>query len=183
MVYNANEQFVRMQINTPTNTVYKDSYTTHLGFDSIFYLNLTVHPAYVNIDTMTYYDRTCQYSTYQWVRQGTNGYPKHLYSVDQQRRIRPDEIPTDNPGIYTYIDSLQTENGCDSVYTLILQIDSAYNFHDTLKMCDDSYTIWENKIYVGSQCQESFSSTTMPIIYLTPQLNYLDTIVYKTKTN
>ena len=34
-------RFSRMSIDTPTNTVYKDSYITNLGFDSIFYLNLT----------------------------------------------------------------------------------------------------------------------------------------------
>lgn len=175
-------RFPRMSIDTPTNTVYKDSYITNLGFDSIFYLNLIVHPAYVNIDSMTIHARTCQYSTYDWIRKGTNGRPTRLYSVDKKKWIQPNEISTDTPGIYTYIDSLQTQNGCDSVYTLILQIDSAYNFHDTLKICNDSYTVWENKIYVGSQCVDSLPNSAMPIIHVSPQLNFLDTIVYQTKT-
>ena len=176
-------QFVRMQIDKPTSTVYKDSYVTNLGFDSIFYLDLTVHPAYEGIDSMTIHDRTCQHSTYQWIRRDANAYPARVFSIDKQQWVKAEDIPTDSPGVYTYVDSLLTIHGCDSVYTLILQIDSAYNFHDTLKICDNEYAIWENKIYVGSKFFDTLPNATMPVVHVTPQWNYLDTIVYKTKTN
>lgn len=168
---------IRMKINTPQTQVYRDEHQTYLGFDSIYYLNLTVYPAYVGVDTMTMYERTCQYSEYYWSRADVNG---QLYSLDKHQWIPAKEIPTEKPGLFTYIDSLQTSNGCDSVYTLVLHIDSTYVFTDTIDICNDGYAIWEDTIYVGTQFAGALPNDSMPVVTLSPQLHYFSDKLYYT---
>ena len=172
---------IRRIINNPETKIYTDVYTTVLGFDSIFYLDLTVYPAYVNIDSMTMNLSTCQYSDFHWVRENNNGYPTRLFSVNANRWIDADSIPTNRAGEFTYIDSLQTKYGCDSVWTLHLRVDSTYYLVDTLNICNDEYSIWERKLYVGSQCFDSlpnidsFGESIDSVIHVSPQLNFRDT--------
>ena len=167
---------IRMLISNPETKIYTDVYTTILGFDSIFYLDLTVHPAYVGVASMTMYQSTCQHSDYKWIRENNNGYPITLYNPDTKKWIDANEIPTDIPGHYTYIDSLTTEFGCDSVWTLHLRVDSTYLFNDTISMCDDQYVIWENKLYLGSLCADTILPTYDTLIHVQPQWDYRDTI-------
>lgn len=171
---------VRMKIEVPQTQIYVDHHKTTLGFDSIFYLNLTTYPAYVGIDSMTTYARVCQDSEYQWKR--PNGHPKRLYSMDENRWIDAADIPTNRQGVFTYKDSLYTINGCDSVYTLVLQIDSAYVFTDVIDICNNAYAIWEDTIYVGTQFTGVLPNDSMPVVTLAPQTNYLVDTLYKTIT-
>lgn len=173
---------VRMKIEVPQTQIYVDHHKTTLGFDSIFYLNLTAYPAYVGIDSMTTYARVCQDTEYEWKRPNANGHPKRLYSMDENRWINAADIPTNKQGVFTYKDSLYTINGCDSVYTLVLQIDSAYVFTDVIDICNDAYAIWEDTIYVGTQFTGVLPNDSMPVVTLAPQTNYLVDTLYKTIT-
>ena len=173
---------VRMKIEVPQTKIYTDQYKTALGFDSIFYLNLTTYPAYVGIDSMTMYARVCQDTEYLWVRPNANGHPKRLYSMDENKWIDAANIPTDRQGVFIYKDSLYTVNGCDSVYTLVLQVDSAYAFTDVIDICNDSFAIWEDTIYVGTQFTGVLPNDFMPVVTLSPQTNYLADTLYKTVT-
>ena len=81
--------------NYTTANTYTASYTSIHGCDSIYTLHLTVNPVYEFSESHT----ICSENTYNW--HGTD------YSVTG-----------------TYKDSLNTINGCDSIYTLILTVDS-----------------------------------------------------------
>ena len=104
-----------------SDSIYVDAYTTSLGFDSIFYLNLSVHPSYVDVPSMTVSVSTCQYSSYEWSRSGSP-VSTRLYSLTEGRWIPSHAIPTDVVGDFVYVDSLQTIHGCDSVWKLHLSI-------------------------------------------------------------
>ena len=171
---------VRMTIEHPQTMMYKDEHTTEMGFDSIFYLDLTVYPAYVGIDSMTISESTCLYSEYTWKRHNTDIPSQRLFSVAQQQWIDANHIPTDVVGTFTYIDSLKTKNGCDSVYTLILNIHEMYAITDTINICNDTFAIWQDTIYVGTQFTGQLPNDSMPVTTLAPQTNYYVNHTYKT---
>lgn len=175
------KEIERMVIDTPQTKVYQVDFITAMGFDSIFYLDLTVYPAYVKQDSMITYERTCQNSLYTWRRHGEALKSDSLYCITNMQWIDANEIPTDIVGTFTYIDSMTTIHGCDSIYTLILQIDEEFISRDTIHICNDTFVIWHDTIYVGTEYIGSFPDPTMEIIRLAPQI-YLDTIIYKTKT-
>ena len=126
---NGNE-IERMVIDTPQTKVYQVDFISAMGFDSIFYLDLTVYPSYVDIDSMTTYESTCQYSSYTWKRHNSPLQSNYIYSLKLNKWIHVDSIPTDKVGSFTYIDSLTTINACDSIYTLILHVDSEFIAND-----------------------------------------------------
>lgn len=170
---------VRMTIEHPQTMVYKDEHTTEMGFDSIFYLDLTVYPAYVEIDSMIIRESTCQYSEYTWKRHNTDIPSKELFSMDQQQWIDANHIPTDVVGTFIYIDSMTTINGCDSVYTLILDIQNTYAITDTIDICTDTFAIWQDTIYVGTKYTGQLPNDSMSVITLSPQTNYNVNRAYK----
>lgn len=170
---------VRMTIEHPKTMVYKDEHTTEMGFDSIFYLDLTVYPAYVEIDSMIIRESTCQYSEYTWKRHNTDIPSKELFSMDQQQWIDANHIPTDVVGTFIYIDSMTTINGCDSVYTLILDIQNTYAITDTIDICTDTFAIWQDTIYVGTKYTGQLPNDSMSVITLSPQTNYNVNRAYK----
>lgn len=170
---------VRMTIEHPQTMVYKDEHTTEMGFDSIFYLDLTVYPAYVEIDSMIIRESTCQYSEYTWKRHNTDIPSKELFSMDQQQWIDAHHIPTDVVGTFIYIDSMTTINGCDSVYTLILNIQNTYAITDTIDICTDTFAIWQDTIYVGTKYTGQLPNDSMSVITLSPQTNYNVNRAYK----
>ena len=50
------------------------------------------------------------------------------------------------PGVYTFSDSLQTQAGCDSVYTLTLTVQSiGYWFEETMNSCVNEEVEWHGK--------------------------------------
>lgn len=175
------KEIERMVIDTPRTKVYQVDFITSMGFDSIFYLDLTVYPAYVKQDSMITYERTCQNSLYTWSRHNEVIKSDSLYCVTNKRWIDANEIPTDIVGTFTYIDSMTTIHGCDSIYTLILQIDEEFVSRDTIHICNDTFAIWHDTIYVGTEYIGTFPDPTMEIIKLAPQ-TYRDTVIYKTET-
>ena len=50
------------------------------------------------------------------------------------------------PGVYTYADSLKTNAGCDSVYTLTLTVEAiGYVYEETLSACVNEENTWHGK--------------------------------------
>lgn len=176
------QEIVRMEILDPQDSIYMVSYKTSLGFDSIFYLDLTVLPAYEGVESMTTYVTTCQYSEYRWIRD-TTPCSKNLFCTTTNKWVTiADTIPTNEFGIFTYVDSLKTQVGCDSVWTLHLTIDPIYVDTISFDMCENDYIIWEHSIYKGIKYMGVLPNDTMPVVTLSPQLNYYDDTTYITTT-
>lgn len=103
-----------------TFTVY-DSLQSIYGKDSIYRLTLTVLPTY----TMPFEATIKMNESYTW-REKTY---EHL-----------------TPGAYTYVDSLKTKAGCDSVLTLTLTVEPiGYLFEETMSACRNEETSWHQK--------------------------------------
>lgn len=103
-----------------TFTVY-DSLQSVYGKDSIYRLTLTVLPTY----TMPLEATIKMNESYTW-REKTY---EHL-----------------TPGEYTYVDSLKTKAGCDSVLILTLTVEPiGYLFEETMSACRNEETSWHQK--------------------------------------
>lgn len=103
-----------------TFTVY-DSLQSIYGKDSIYRLTLTVLPTY----TMPAEATIKMNESYTW----RNKTYEHL-----------------TPGAYTYVDSLKTKAGCDSVLTLTLTVEPiGYLFEETMSACRNEETSWHQK--------------------------------------
>ena len=103
-----------------TFTVY-DSLQSIYGKDSIYRLTLTVLPTY----TMPFEATIKMNESYTW-RENTY---EHL-----------------TPGTYTYVDSLKTKVGCDSVLILTLIVEPiGYLFEETMSACRNEETSWHQK--------------------------------------
>lgn len=107
--------------------VYYDTVVTSSGCDSIFKLTLHHYPSYET-------------------------YTKKVASCGDIVLFKGDTIQTS--GVYT--DSLQTTCGCDSVYTLDIQLNKTYLFEEKVKICDHEVYIHRGKeitksgIYIDS---------------------------------
>ena len=149
--------------------LYYDSLrTAEFGFDSIYVLNLHNYPTY----RFEAYDTICQNSPYHW-----NGHTEseQFYSVEHQRWIHRDAMPTDVAGHFTYIDSLKTHepelhpdqnrhSGCDSIWTLHLYIPPTYHYYDTLNLCENDTVHWQGMLFGGNQYEaygKTYGSTAM----------------------
>ena len=98
-----------------------DSLKSVYGTDSVVALNLTVLPSYtIHAEATIPMD-----SSYTW-----------------REREYKDLVP----GVYTYADSLLTQNGCDSVYTLTLTVEAiGYSFAEEATACQNEVTEWHGK--------------------------------------
>jgi len=104
-----------------TGGTYTAAYTTVNGCDSIYTLNLTVHPTFEFSESHT----MCQGESYLW--HGSN------YTAGG-----------------TYTRNYSTINGCDSTYILNLTVHPAYGFFDMAEICQgDSYT-WHGSTFTTS---------------------------------
>lgn len=109
-----------------TFTVY-DSLQSIYGKDSIYRLTLTVLPTY----TMPAEATIKMNESYTW-REKTY---EHL-----------------TPGTYTYVDSLKTKAGCDSVLTLTLTVEPiGYLFEETMSACRNEEASWHQKALKTSE--------------------------------
>ena len=101
-----------------TSGVYTDSLQTVNGCDSTYQLTLTVNPTFSFSETMT----LCSDETpYSWHGQSLNA-----------------------TGVY--YDSLQTQNGCDSVYALTLTVNPSYHFQESESVCSSNLPyVWHNR--------------------------------------
>lgn len=109
-----------------TFTVY-DSLQSIYGKDSIYRLTLTVLPTY----TMPFEATIKMNESYTW----RNKTYEHL-----------------TPGAYTYVDSLKTKAGCDSVLILTLIVEPiGYLFEETMSACRNEETSWHQKALKTSE--------------------------------
>src|SRR5690606_13084972 len=143
--------------------VYYDSLQTSLGCDSVFELNLQIQPNIQNAQTI----HICQGDSV--LIQGNYQNNSGIYSDTSQSTLGCDSISitilivdtnynhSNNVeicqgdsifigGAYqnvggTYIDSLQTINGCDSVLVLNLQVVSLYQTNQFMEMCEGDSVI------------------------------------------
>ena len=131
------------------------SVPSSLGCDSAVRYNLTVYKTYYEEEPVT----ICQPlkgadSLYHWIGHDT------VWDVQNQRYIPADSIPTNVEGgkTYTYIDSLRTttctlcakeKGGCDSLFVLFLHIDSVYEFHERIVICENERVTWQGIRFTG----------------------------------
>lgn len=89
--------------------------TDSFGCDSVWTLHLYVDTVYAAAtDTAI-----CQNETFTW--------PRHEgHTLKDVHGNDVTDIPTDHIGTYTYTDSMQTIDGCDSIWTLRLRVDTVY---------------------------------------------------------
>ncbi|MBQ2438621.1 MAG: T9SS type A sorting domain-containing protein [Paludibacteraceae bacterium] len=118
--------------------IYYDSLISKYGCDSVYKLNLTVHPTYrkdiaANI---------CRGESYMF-----NG-----------RELK-------NSGVY--YDTLKTINGCDSIFRLALNVNPTYIFEDTITICDNEVYHFRGKQLnrPGIYCDSLIATTGCDSIY------------------
>ncbi|MFH2143679.1 MAG: PKD domain-containing protein [Bacteroidota bacterium] len=104
--------------NYSTTGSYYDSLFTQYGCDSIYVLNLTVHPVY----EFTVDEEICNGDTFTW-----HG---DTYSIQD-----------------TYYDSLFTQYGCDSIYILNLTVHPVYEFTVNEEICNGEIYTWQGDNY------------------------------------
>ena len=98
--------------------IYTDSLQTIHGCDSIWTLTLTVNPIFNVTDEAT----ICQGETYTW----------HNAAYTEAGQ---------------YIDTLQTLKGCDSICTLILTVNPAFDQTAEATICEGTTYSWHGKTY------------------------------------
>jgi hypothetical protein len=123
------------EIRDPEWEYYDMIYTDTDGCDSIYRYYLLIHPSYLFIDTIT----MCSSDS---VLLYDNVY------VGEQIEFSPDTYVEPYKAFYS--DTLQTINGCDSIYALYATIYPAYRHRDTITICDDESTTWRKHYYEGN---------------------------------
>lgn len=103
-------------VNAETSAIFE----TIAGCDSIYTLTYTVNPAYLFEDVA----ETCDNEPYVW-----NGHERVV-------------VPT-AAGYYQIYDSLQTINGCDSIWKLTLTVHPTYFMEEVAETCGNEPYVWE----------------------------------------
>jgi hypothetical protein len=160
---------------------YESVYSTVNGCDSIYTLNLEVHPVYAF--TENYF--LCEGETYTWhgtdyTEAGTyesvystiNGcdsiYTLNLavrpvYEFSENHSICEGETytwhGTDYTETGTYESIYSTINGCDSIYTLNLAVNPVYTFSENHSICEGETYTWHGTDYTEAGTYESVYST------------------------
>ena len=153
--------------------VYDDTLHTYKGCDSIFRLQLTVHPSYLAEEVRN----VCGSGPVEW--RGRKLYASGVYTdslktisgCDSVFRISLQLSPSyyfeeksleicgnegymwhgrllDRSGVY--FDSLKTIHGCDSVYRLQLTINPVFVKADTADLCDGGSYLWRGRLLSAS---------------------------------
>ena len=100
---------------------YKTTIPNTQGGDSLITLTLTVN------------------KTYAFSEEGT-------MKMNETHTWREKTYQNLTPGVYTFTDSLKTQAGCDSVYTLKLTVESiGYWFEETMNSCVNEEVEWHGK--------------------------------------
>jgi gliding motility-associated-like protein len=118
--------------------IYYDNLQTIYGCDSIYILNLAVHPVYEFV-TITV---LCEGSVFSW-------------------------RGNDYSALGTYIDSLTTVYSCDSVYILNLFVEPVYEFVTDAEICHGVVLFWRGMIYstAGTYSTSYYTSNYCDSIY------------------
>jgi hypothetical protein len=132
-----------------TAGTYNDNLLSQYGCDSVYVLNLTVHPTYEFTENAD----ICEGDDYLW--HGNN------YNLAG-----------------TYYDSLLTQHGCDSVYILNLNVHPHYEFVTDAEICDNQTYTWRGNDYsIAGTYYDSFLSQygcdSVYVLNLTVKPTYL----------
>lgn len=122
-----------------THKTYEQSFTTSLGYDSVFVLDLFRAPSY-NLDTLI---EICQVDegTFEWDdRKGRN-----IYNEQTGEEVSSLAIPIDTEGDFYYLDYLHTDSfGCDSTWRLHLHVYPYYHKDTAFSICQFEEFVWPN---------------------------------------
>jgi len=113
-----NETYSWRGFSLNTSGIYYDSLITQNGCDSVFILNLIVHPTYVTINEA----EVCDNEIYFW-------HGNTYYSTG------------------TYYDSLNTINGCDSIHVLNLIVHPTFEFSENAEICSNDNYLWRGNSF------------------------------------
>ena len=98
---------------------YTDSLLTVRGCDSVITVNLTVNPVYNASQT----ENVCQDQSYTWTG--------HSLTID-----------TLSAGTFYYYDTMYTQMGCDSTFSLALNVRPTYYSEASADICENASYIW-----------------------------------------
>ena len=158
---------------------------TAIGCDSVVQHRIQVYKTYLDEqEAFTCQPLEGQKPFYHWEDHDT------IWDVQRGKYITADSIPTNVPGgvVYTYIDSLRTSTcaqchkgrmGCDSLFVLHLRVDSVYEYHNELHICENERAEWQKKRYTGDKAPDMDSGDTLIFV---PGI-YHDTVQYETRNH
>ena len=162
--------------------VYYDEYTTTLGCDSIYQLNLTQNRTY----SFNQRDIICEGESFYWrgnaytqtgmywdSLQSTNGCDS-IYCLEltvakpfideEYITICDNEVYDWRGGVYksqgTYYDSLTTYLGCDSIYILHLTVKPTYLTKEYATICENEEYVWRGNSYNQSDMYYDYYTTS-----------------------
>ncbi len=98
-------------------------------------LTFTIYPSFYHHQ----YDTVCQdliAPTYTWT--DSTGATHDAVTISIART-----------GDYIYRDNLTTVNGCDSIWTLHLHVDTVYRFDESITMCSNETITWQKRTFNG----------------------------------
>ena len=156
------ETYTENGFNVSEEGKHQITYTSVSGCDSVVFLNLKVNPKYEFIETIT----TCfDALPYEWrgktieatgvyrdslttVNTGCDSiYVLDLSVVREERQTLNETICSDEKYFFkgeyltvpgTYVDTLPNRYGCDSIVTLNLTVNQAYNIRERVGICSGS---------------------------------------------
>lgn len=128
---NPNMTWMNDIVGTHRDTVYKQS--TH-QCDSTLYLKLNVYPVYQWESVGV----TCPDAPYHWVQGDLDTL---IYQT--------------NPGTQDYYIRETTSHGCDSVYHLLLTVNSVIVVPRNVTISDQDSVVWDNMVYAGTKYNKS----------------------------
>lgn len=136
---------------------------TACGCDEGVTHTVHVYPVYPNLTDPA--DTTCQAmgGSYIWKDHPRNGEtPRSIWmintSTNVRKKVTTDQIPTDIPGTYTLVDSIQTKactdcnndhKGCDSITSMMLTIIPTYNNKYNRPLNSEGYWLWDDTLFIG----------------------------------
>ena len=123
------------EIRDPEWEYYDMIYTDNDGCDSIYRYYLTIHPSYLFVDTIT----LCSADS---VMLHDGKYVGERIEFPVGSAIAPYDV--------SYLDTLTTIHGCDSIYGIYATIYPSYRHRDTIIICDDGEAEWRGFHYLGS---------------------------------
>lgn len=152
-----------------TPGIYEEGYSSYQGCDSTYRLVLTVYPTFYNKEEITwcqndgpyywhgtfysesgtYYDRHLTRHGYDSIYElNLTVYPS--YNYEERIELCENNFPyhykdTVFYGPAVYRDSLKTIHGCDSVYTIVIDMARSYMFEETKTICRGDVYEWHDQ--------------------------------------
>ena len=143
-----------LSMDKDTTIHYWDTIPSSQGCDSVVHLTYTIYPTYLHSLT----DTICKDSIYEW--NTTDFAAGKVY----ENGHRVSAITTSTAGTFTYIDSLQTIHGCDSIEVLYLYVPESYAFYERHTMSDEEIWTWQGRTYMGEKYEGDTVGTNARVL-------------------